>query len=390
MPSLLHRLRRYFPPAPELSAREQLRSALGTLIGVAIAGLLGTSVIGNGHALPWLIAPMGASAVLLFALPASPLAQPWSVFGGNVVSALIGIACSRWIDPPLLAGAVAVGAAVLVMFGLRCLHPPGGAMALLTALGAPGALKYGYEFALTPVALNTIVMLAAAVAYNRLCGRRYPHVAVHHGNTHRTAYPQPSGRVGVAPEDLDAVLKDYNELLDISRDDLEEIVRRTEMHAYHRHFGKILCADVMSKDVVKVEFGTELKPAWRLLHEHRIKALPVVNRFQRVIGIVTQHDFLKAAEPGPDAALPQKLWRLLAKTPGPYSDKPEVVGQIMTRRVRTVQANTPIAGLVPLFSDGGLHHVPVVDANQRLVGMLTQSDLISALERDLPPLGETA
>jgi len=377
----LPRLRRYFPARPELSRREQARSALGALIGVAIAGLLGRLGMPDAALSPWLVAPMGASAVLLFAVPASPLAQPWPVFAGNVLSALIGVACSHWITDPLMAGGAAVSLAIAAMFSLRCLHPPGGAMALLTALGAPAGVKYGFDFVLMPVALNTTVMLCTAVAYNRLCGRRYPHFVSEHVNTHGTADALTSERVGVAPEDLDAVLRDYDALLDISRDDLEEIIRRTEMHAYQRHFGRVTCADIMSRDVIKVEFGTELLPAWRLMCAHHVKALPVVNRFNRVIGIVTQSDFLKAAAPELGTAFPDRLRALLRRTPGPYSDKPEVVGQIMTAQVQTVRTTDAIAALVPVFSDGGRHHVPVVDDNGRLVGMLTQSDLISALYR---------
>jgi CBS domain-containing membrane protein len=49
---------------------------------------------------PWFVAPMGASAVLLFAVPASPLAQPWSIIGGNLVAATVGVACARWIPEP--------------------------------------------------------------------------------------------------------------------------------------------------------------------------------------------------------------------------------------------------------------------------------------------------
>jgi len=73
---------------------------------------------------------MGASSVLLFAVPASPLAQPWSIVGGNFVSALVGIGCAHWIPDPALAATLAVGLAIIAMFQLRCLHPPGGAMGM--------------------------------------------------------------------------------------------------------------------------------------------------------------------------------------------------------------------------------------------------------------------
>jgi CBS domain-containing membrane protein len=210
--------------------------------------------MGSSPALPWLVAPMGASAVLLFAVPASPLAQPWPVIGGNVVSALIGVTCAKFIGIPLAAASIAVGAAIAVMFALRCLHPPGGALALSAALGGPAITEFGYAFALSPVGLNTVLLLLTAVAYNNLCGRRYPHLG--HSSTPGAANVRPMGRVGLTAADLDAALKQYNQMLDISRDDLEEILLRTQMQAYHRRFGELTCNDIMLRDVATVEFGT--------------------------------------------------------------------------------------------------------------------------------------
>jgi CBS domain-containing membrane protein len=154
---------------------------------------------------------------------------------------------------------------------------------------------------------------------------------------------------------------------------------RTEMHAYQRRFGEVKCGDIMSRDVVKVEFGTELEQAWRMFAEHKIHALPVVNRFNRVIGIVTQHDFLRHCGFDDMNGFAGKLRRFLQRTAHSHSEKPEVVGQIMTANVRTASADQPIVSLIPLFADTDLHHMPVVDANQRLVGIVTQSDLVAAL-----------
>ncbi|MGH8809776.1 MAG: HPP family protein, partial [Noviherbaspirillum sp.] len=361
--------------------RERARSLLGAVLGVFFTGLLSQFLTGSDSAAPWIAAPLGASAVLLFAVPASPLAQPWPVIGGNVLSALIGVSCAKLIGYPVVAASLAVGAAIMAMFALRCTHPPGGAIALGAALGGPTVAQYGYGFALSPIALNSLILLFLAIAYNKLCGRRYPHFAPDHANPHKTADALPTERLGVTPADLDAALRQYNEVLDISRDDLEEILLRTEMHAYQRRFGEVTCGDIMSRDVVKVEFGTQLQDAWRLLREHRIKALPVVNRFNRVIGIVTQYDFLKHSDLDAIDGFSEKLRNFLRRTPHTHAEKPEVAGQIMTKHVRTASVDQPIASVVPLFSDTGLHHLPIVDANERLVGILTQSDLVAALYR---------
>jgi CBS domain-containing membrane protein len=382
MNRLLSTLRSYFPDAIKVDARERVRSMLGALLGLALTGALSQLFIGAGSDLPWLIAPMGASAVLLFAVPASPLAQPWPMFGGNVVSALVGVTCAKLIGAPLAAAAVAVALAIGAMFVLRCLHPPGGAVALGAGLGGPVIALHGYEFVLLPVALNCLLLVCAAIAYNKLCGRRYPHHAhfvVEPATTHRTADEPPLERMGLSATDLDAVLQEYNQVLDISRDDLEEILLRTEMHAYQRRFGEVTCGDIMSRDVVRVEFATELREAWRMFSEHKIHALPVVNRFDRVIGIVTQHDFLRHCEFDEFEGFAKRLTRFLQRTAHTHSEKPEVVGQIMTSNVRTASSDQSIVSLIPLFADTDLHHMPVVDANQRLVGIVTQSDLVAAL-----------
>jgi CBS domain-containing membrane protein len=373
------RLRRFFPDALTIDARERARSVLGALLGIFITGLVCQLAIGNEQALPWLVAPMGASAVLLFAVPASPLAQPWSAIGGNIISALVGVACAEFIPIPLAAACIAVAAAIAIMFALRCLHPPGGAVALGAAIGGPGMAELGYSFALFPVGLNALLMVLAAVAYNNLCGRRYPHLAVDRGNKHGTADVLPMDRVGITPAHLDAALKQHNELLDISRDDLEEILLQTQMQAYHRRFGEVKCVDIMSHDVIMVEFGTSLQEAWRSLREHEVKALPVVDRFRRVIGIVTQRDFIKQCDIDAGKDFAAHLRSFLTPTPGPHSDKPEVVGQIMTSKVLTATSEQPIASLVQLFSDNGLHYLPVVNSNQKLVGIITQTDLVAAL-----------
>ncbi len=188
-------------------------------------------------------------------------------------------------------------------------------------------------------------------------------------------------RLGFKPEDLDEVLKQYNQVLDISRDDLEALFLKTEMNAYRRRFGEITCRDIMSLDVIAVEFATTLDEAWTLLRQHRIKALPVIDRARRVIGIVTLVDFLKHANLDVYETLDDKLRQLIRRTREMHSDKPEVVGQIMSKPARTAAHDMHIVELVPLLSDQGLHHVPIVDDERRLIGMLTQSDLIAALYR---------
>ena len=358
------RLKDFRPVRVAVNGRERLRMASGAGVGILLTALL-CHAAGLTGSLSWIIAPMGASAVLVFGVPASPLAQPWAVVGGNTVSALIGVACAQWIAPVDVAAAFAVALAIGAMLGLRCLHPPGGATALLMALGGvtdPQAVLH-------PVLLNSLLLTLCGIAWNNLTRRAYPH-------------PQgapAAQRESATEQDLDAVLARYNQVLDVPRDDLQALINETQMRGHERRLAALNCADIMSRELVTVEFGTTLQDAWTLLRQRGVKALPVVDPWMRLIGIVTLADFLKTADLDLHDGFDARLRDLLRATTGTHSDKPEVVGQIMTRRVRVTSEHRPLADLVPLFGSTGHHHVPVIGEGERLVGIITQSDVVAAL-----------
>ncbi|WP_066265741.1 HPP family protein [Hydrogenophaga palleronii] len=363
-------LRAFWPAPVRVDARERWRSAAGASLGILFAALLSRWWAGAGALGPWLVAPLGASAVLVFAVPASPLAQPWSVVGGNTLSALVGAACAMLLPDPAWAAALAVGVAIALMFALRCLHPPGGATALLTAMSATS-----FQFALFPMLANSVLLVLAGVLYNSLTGRPYPHTQL-----------RPAGEPArFSAADLDAALAHYNQVLDVSRDDLEALLHHAESAAYERNFGNLRCGDIMSRDPLAVSFGTPLHEAWALMRQRRIKALPVVDRAQRIVGIVTVADFMRHAELDRHDGIAQRLRNLVRRSGTLHSDKPEVVGQIMTREVRVASVNRHLIELVPLFSEGGHHHIPIIDADRRLAGIITQSDLVRALYRAARP-----
>jgi CBS domain-containing membrane protein len=360
-------------PAPlNIDGRERWRVAIGVGIGLLISGSV-CFFVPHVASLPWLVAPLGASAVLVFGVPASPLAQPWSVVGGNTLSALVGIAFVHLLPQPVLAAALGTACAVALMLATRSLHPPGGAAALLTVLGG----VTDWRFAFFPVLINSLLLVAAGMVYNQRTGRRYPHV--------QAAPPVPGRAQRFTDADLDAVLARYNQVLDVPRDDLRTLMEEAELTAHHRRLGEIRCGDIMSRDLATVEFGTSLQDAWTLLRERRIKSLPVIDRVQRVVGIVTVADFMRHAEPDLHDGIEGKLRRLIKPSTGVTSDKPEVVGQIMTRQVRVASVDRHIAELVPIFASTGHHHIPIIDGQQRLVGMVTQSDVVRALDRFADP-----
>lgn len=373
-------LRGFWPQPIAADGWAKLRGACGAAIGILVTGLVSRLVLGPGISTPLLIAPMGASAVLLYGVPASPLAQPWSIFGGNLLAGFIGITCAIYIRDPILAASTAVGLAIGAMFALRCLHPPSGAVALTAVLGGPVVHDLGYWFLAVPLGLNTLLLLLVALIFNNATRHRYPHATViSHANIHQTRDPRPSDRLGFVPADLDDVLKGFHDVLDISREDLETLFLQTEMHAYRRRFGDIRCNDIMSRDVIAVDRNTELRDAWSLVREHKLQVLPVLEPgSQHVAGLIRLEDFLHHMTDGRAALSDSKLRHLLRSR----RDKKLLrAGDIMTSAFQTAQGSTPIVELVPTLADSGQHQILVLNQAQHLIGLMTQSDMLVALYR---------
>ncbi|WP_374568390.1 HPP family protein [Ideonella sp.] len=362
----------FLPGRLAVDARERWRCVGGAAVGMLLTAWLCHWLAPQmGATAAWLVAPIGASAVLVFCVPSSPMAQPWAVVAGNTLCALIGVACVHLLGTSEWAAGVAVALAIASMFALRCLHPPGGASALLMVLTG----VHEPAFALYPVAANSMLLVLAGIAYNTLTGRRYPH-----GQRPVVAAPG-TAEPRTAASDLQAALVRYNQVLDVSPDDLQALLAEAEVEGYRRRMGRLSCADVMSREPISVDYGTPLQEAWRLLRQRRVKALPVIDRASRVIGVVTLADFM--ADPVLDLhdGWVHRLQTLLSPTRTMHTDKAEAVGQIMSTDVRVARADQPLGELVPLFASTGHHHIPVVDGERRLVGIITQSDLVAALCR---------
>lgn len=361
MNSLPPFLARLVPALPRIPPREILRIFVGALIGIGLTGLM-TSLMVPGSVLPFLIPPLGASAVLLFGVPASPLAQPWSIIGGNMISAAVGVTVALLVPNLFLAAALAVSLAIVAMILCRCLHPPGGAMALTAVLGAPAIHEAGYHFVLMPAGLNSLLLLVAALLYNNLTGHRYPHaLAAPKPVTHQTEDPPPTRRVGLLRPDLEAALAQYDEILDIAPEDLEALLRQLQEKTFERRSGGIRVEHIMSRDVVAVGPDATLEAALQAMNRHGIRDLPVTEPTGHLKGFFTQSDLMRA----------------LAE--GGRNELGHPVDAHMTTAVETVDMNRPIGELVPAMADRGLHAMPVTDGEGRLVGMLTQSDLIAGL-----------
>ena len=221
-----NRLHGLFPTQPYMSPRDKIYSALGAFVGILGLGWI-TLHVTPGLA-PLMVASMGASAVLLFAAPHSPLTQPWPFVGGHLLSALIGVSCYRWVADPWTAGATAVALAILAMSLLHCLHPPGGATALTAVIGGDAVHDLGFQYALSPVGINVLVLLILSLIINRLLSPQ------RHGPASPAELHKPSHAHGIAPEDLAFALREIGSFIDVSAEDLENIHALAAEHAYQR------------------------------------------------------------------------------------------------------------------------------------------------------------
>lgn len=359
---------------------EPLRAALGAGLGLLACGLI---LAGAAfYAVPdqaglVLIAPLGASAFLMFAVPNSPLAQPWSAVVGNSVSALVAVAVLHLDLPVTAAAGLAVGLAMVAMALLRALHPPGAAVALTTVLAAPGSLGYG--FVLVPVMLDTVLLMLVAIAFNRATGRKYPFRQPHAESVHHTRDAPPDRRLGLSPEDLADLLGRFNLSANIGAEDFGRVLAAAEEAAAERRFAGLRCGEVMSRDVVRVAPATRLRVVADLFRRHAFKALPVCDTGDRLVGIITQNDLIQRARR--DARLEHRSFAEalsgLLRTPA----KPPRARDIMTHDPITVLVDTPVGALLHLLADGGVQAVPVLEG-ARMVGILTRSDLLAVLARD--------
>ena len=200
-------------------------ACLGALVGIALTGYVSALLAPEAAHGLWLVPPMGASAVLLFAVPASPMAQPWPAIGGNVLSALVGVLVAHVLPLSALSAGIAVGAAIAVMSMTRSLHPPGGAAALV---GLFAGASTSFAFPLLPVGINALLMVGCAWLFHRVSGHSYPHVAA----PAKRGEPVPPW--SFSRDDLTAAIEEGGETFDIDPADLERLLRDVERRALVR------------------------------------------------------------------------------------------------------------------------------------------------------------
>lgn len=370
------KLTQFIPPAGNVTIKDQFILIIASFIcisTVVISSEYLSLVFQSIPISPMLIASMGASVVILLFIPHSPLAQPWSFIGGQLISAFVGVICVLYISSFPLACASAVSGSIFSMLCLRCLHPPGAATALAPVLGGAPLIALGYEFILTPVAFNVVIMLILVIAINRWgLKRNYPQCF--------TAIESPNIN-SLSKQDLQNALETGGEFIDVNLNQLHELLLTAEQEKLKRLHGDVTCAEIMTTGILTIEYGEEVETAWQVMHHKKLKAMPVVDKAHHVIGIITWADFFKFVELSPYVSFQEKFLTFIRRTPAVTASKPEVVGHIMNKQVVVLLESASVTDLIILFSTKGYQQVPIINAEKRLVGMVYQANLIATFSQ---------
>jgi CBS domain-containing membrane protein len=219
-----------------------------------------------------------------------------------------------------------------------------------------------------------------AVIYNKATGQNYPHLkSIRQNDRDNSTQISTASSAGLIKSDLTAALRQSKQLIDVDINDLESLFLQTERLAYNRRSVGLQCQQVMTKNIDTLEFSTELNEAWQIIKKRNMQALPVLSRGGHLLGIVTRSDFLREVEIHEFSRFKTQLKNLLKKNNNSTSNKAEVVGQIMRTNIQTALDTSPMIDLAPLMIDQKIRHIAVVNERGLFVGMINQTDMISAL-----------
>jgi CBS domain-containing membrane protein len=275
-------LRSFMPHSLNTHPAEWSRAAIGACLGIFVSAVFCRELFGIDITLH-LLGPVGASAVLLFAVSTGALAQPWSILGSYLIAALVALLSVRLFGNTIIAASVAVCSSILLMCIFRCLHPPAAAVAICIVTSKNELSPMGLHV-LGPVMLNAVCLLAGALVYNNLTRVRYPKAQARELSVpHQTAIIND----GFNAQDLENALEEMGEFVDVSREDLEEILHKTEKHALRRNRSDIDAARVVSRSTQSVSLEHSMADAMTMLAKNDSKYLPVLDGDKKVVGIIT-------------------------------------------------------------------------------------------------------
>lgn len=182
----------------------------------------------------------------------------------------------------------------------------------------------------------------------------------------------------LSDEDLRAALREVKTYVDITEEDLRKIYAIALKHAKERISLRILVRDVMTKDVTVVRKYDDVNEAARLLSEHRISGLPVVDKENTVIGVITEADILSMIGIKEGHSFRDILRHILGE-PLPERKAGHIVGDVMTTPALTTGPGVDIREVAKILDEKRIKRLPVVDKENRLLGIISRADIVRAM-----------
>ncbi|SPQ00508.1 conserved hypothetical protein [Candidatus Sulfobium mesophilum] len=184
----------------------------------------------------------------------------------------------------------------------------------------------------------------------------------------------------ISDEDLIAALKETKTYCDISTEDLKKIYATAFKHAKSRIVSKIRVRDVMNEKVVAVQKFDDINKAAMILSEGNISGLPVVDKENRVIGIISEADVLSMMGARRGHTFKDIINHLFGE-PMPERRMGDLVGDIMTAPAVTIRPDVDISEAAKLMDEKRIRRLPVIDGDSRLIGIISRRDIVRAIIR---------
>lgn len=353
MPPFVSLILRAFSPAmPSSHPVRAVRTAFGAICGLLVVhtvlwviARLSGAADADFFAHSLLVAPLGASVVLIFALPSSPMAQPWSVVAGNMLSAICALVVLQFGLPEIVTLCLAALLALIAMDFARALHPPGGAVAVAAVLGAAPGHEPGLAYLIVTILLSTLLLTACGVAFHRATGQTYPF---------RPAPPAlPPARQTPSPLVLAAALDRLRLGAVIGVEDVTQLIATAEEISTGAALG-LMADTIMTPAPISVGPGADWRVLSALFVDHGYRNLPVVDSQNQFLGLIPVQTILR---PGAQGLSARHLMQEAATCPPEAS----------------------LADLLQPLAHGRQTALPIVHADGTLAGIVTTSDIVAAL-----------
>ncbi len=194
-----------------------------------------------------------------------------------------------------------------------------------------------------------------------------------------TTASAPEVGMDLKEEDILSAMRQISGYVDITPRDFKEIYVLAFQHALERLSREVTVDEIMTREVVAVQTDTLLAEVAEAMGKRGISGVPVLDENHKVVGVVSEKDFLSRM----GVRETQNFMTLVAsclRTKGCVAlpIKKQTAGDLMSAPAVTVSPETRVRDLAELFTARQINRAPVIDAEGRLVGIVTRGDLIRA------------